>query len=196
MPRAGLDPDIVTNAAAVIVDEEGLASLTLARLAATVGVAPPSLYKHVGGLDDLTVRVTTLAIRRLADELMSASIGRSGRQALQAIAEAYRRFATEHAGLYPLTQAAPDPESATQRFEVARALGVFGAVVSGYGITNRLSVHAIRLIRAMLHGFTDIEARGGFQMPASVNESFRLLVETLHTSLRALGSHRKLPAAR
>lgn len=45
MPRAGLDPEKVTEAAAVIVDAGGPAELTLARLAAQLGVAPPSLYK-------------------------------------------------------------------------------------------------------------------------------------------------------
>ena len=186
MPRAGLDPEIVTKAAAGIVDADGLAALTLARLAATLGIAPPSLYKHVGGLEDLTVRVTTLAIRCLADRLVAAAIGRSGSQALRAIAKAYRRFATDHRGLYLLTQAAPASASAEQGVEVARALEVFGAVVASYGVSRELSVHAIRLTRAGLHGFADIEARRGFQISASVDESFAFLVEALDDSLHAL----------
>ena len=187
MPRAGLDPEIVTEAAAAIVDAEGLAGLTLARLAAKLGVAPPSLYKHVGGLADLTVRVTTLAIRRLADGLVAAAIGRSDGQAFHAVAEAYRRFAIEHGGLYLLTQSAPEPTSAEQGVEVGRALEVFSAVVAGYGIPDELAVHAIRMIRAGLHGYADIETRRGFQMAACVDESFRILVEALDTSLRTLG---------
>ena len=187
MPRAGLDPEIVTEAAANIVGAEGLAALTLARLAATLGVAPPSLYKHVGGLEDLTVRVTTLAIRRLADGLVAAAIGRSDGQALHAIAQAYRRFATDHGGLYLLTQAAPHSTSAEQGIEVGRALGVFSAISAGYGIPEDRSVHAVRLIRSGLHGFADIEARRGFQMAACVDETFHMLVEALDTSLRSLG---------
>ena len=194
VPRAGLDPLIVTEAAAAIVDAEGLAAMTLARVAASLCIAPPSLYKHVSGLEDLTVRVATLAIRCLADRLVTAAIGRSGSQALHAIAEAYRRFAMDHGGLYLLTQAAPDPTSAEQRVEVARALEVFGAVVAGYGIPEKLAVHAIRLIRAGLHGFTDIEARRGFQMTACVDESFRLLVEALDTSLHALSGRAEVSA--
>ena len=194
VPRAGLDPQIVTEAAAAIVDAEGLAAMTLARLAASLRVAPPSLYKHIGGLEDLTVRLATLALRRLVDRLVAAAIGRSGGQALHAVAEAYRRFAMDHAGLYLLTQAAPDRTSAEQRVEVARALEVFGAVVAGYGIPDKLAVHAIRLIRAGLHGFADIEARRGFQMTASVDESFRMLVEALDTSLNALSGRTELSA--
>ena len=195
MPRAGLGPEVVTEAAAAIVDAEGLAALTLARLATTLCIAPPSLYKHVGGLEDLIVRVTTLAIRRLADSLVAAAIGRSSSQALQAIADAYRRFAIEHVGLYLMTQSAPEPTSAEQHVEVARALEVFAAVVAGYGRPDEFAVHAIRLTRAGLHGFVDIEARGGFQMTACVDESFRLLVEALDTSLHALSGRTEVSTA-
>lgn len=188
MPRAGLDPGLVTQSAAAIVDTDGLAALTLARLAAALGVAPPSLYNHVRGLEDLTVRVATLAIRRLADRLVAAAVGRSGDEALHAIAAAYRRFAIEHVGLYLMTQAAPDPTSAEQQVEVGRALDVFGAVVAGYRIPDQLRVHAIRMTRAALHGFADIEARRGFQLAACVDESFRMLVDALDTSLHALAS--------
>ena len=160
--------------------------MTLVRLAKALRVAPPSLYKHVTSLEDLTVRVATRAIRRLNDRLVAAAIGRSGSQALNAVAVAYRRFAIEHGGLYLMTQSAPEPTSAEQRIEVARALEVFGAIVAGYGIPNELTVHAIRVTRAGLHGFADIEARGGFQMAACVDESFRLLVKALDTSLCAL----------
>lgn len=196
MPRAGLDPEIVTQTAAAMVDADGLAALTLARLAAALGVAPPSLYNHVGGLEDLTVRVATLAIRGLADGLVKAAIGRSGSQALYGVAEAYRRFALEHVGLYPMTQAAPDPTSAEQRIEVERALEVFDAVVAGYRIPDQLRVHAIRMARAALHGFADIEARRGFQLAACVDESFRMLVDALDASLHALASGTAGPASR
>ena len=103
MPREGLTPELVTEAAANIVDAHGPAALTLARLAADPGVAAPSLYKHVAGLDDLVLRVSTLAVRRLADALTTAALGRSGRPALSSVANAYRCFAIEHPGLYAST---------------------------------------------------------------------------------------------
>lgn len=189
MPRAGLDPNIVTQSAAAIVDAGGPAALTLVRLAAELGVAPPSLYKHVAGLDDLVRRVTTLSIRHLTDTLTAAALGRSGRPALVAIAEAYRRFAIEHSGLYPLTQAALDPQSTAQQTEAMRAVEVFRAVIRSYAIADDLAIHAIRVVRASLHGFADIEARGGFQMRQSVDESFLVLVDAMDASLAALAKH-------
>ncbi len=187
MPRAGLDPESVTEAAAVIIDADGAAALTLARLAADLGVAPPSLYKHIAGLDDLVLRVTTLSVRRLADDLTAAALGRSGRHALVAIAGAYRRFAIEHAGLYALTQAAPAPGSTAHRAEAARAVELVGAAIRSYSVPDDLLIHAIRMVRAGLHGFADIEARGGFQMPHSLDESFSMLIDALDASLSNLG---------
>ena len=48
MARAGLDADAVVAAAAQLADADGLEALTLARLAAVLGIRSPSLYAHVG----------------------------------------------------------------------------------------------------------------------------------------------------
>ena len=186
MPREGLTPDVVTEAAAGIVDAYGVAALTLARLAAHLGVAAPSLYKHVAGQDDLMVRVSALSLRRLNDELTTAAIGRSGHEALLSIARAYRRFAVEHPGLYTLTQGPLRRDSDAQQTEALRALKLFDAVTRSFDVPEDLSVHATRVVRASLHGFADIESRGGFQLPQSLDESFELIVEAVHGWLTGL----------
>ena len=117
----------------------------------------------------------------------AAALGRSGRNALLAIAQAYRRFAMEHSGLYALTQSALKPGSTAQEAEAARAVEVLAAVVRGYSVPEKLLIHAIRVVRAGLHGFADIEARGGFQIPQSVDESFLVLIDALDASLSTLG---------
>ncbi|MBV9829148.1 MAG: WHG domain-containing protein [Alphaproteobacteria bacterium] len=188
MPRAGLDAQIVAEAAAAIVDTDGRAALTLARVAADLGVAAPSLYKHVAGLDDLTFRVATLSVRRMTDNLIAAAMGRSGYEALLAVAEAYRRFAVEHPGLYALTLGGHPFESAERQAEVARGMDVMRALTRSYGVPEDLTVDAIRLIRAALHGFADLETQGGFRLPNGLDKSFLLLVEAIATSLETLGS--------
>ena len=187
MPRAGLDARTVTEAASAIVDADGPAALTLARLATRLGVTPPSIYKHINGFDDLTLRVSTQTIRRLADDLTTAALGRSGRDALLAIADAYRRFANEHPGLYSLANAPLKSGSIAIQTEAARVVEVLGAVVRGYEVPEHLLVHAIRMVRVGLHGFMDLETRESFQMPYSLDESFLILVDALDASLRRLG---------
>ena len=51
--RVGLDQATVVEAAAKLVDEEGLDQLSLGRLAVHLGVRTPSLYNHVAGLPGL-----------------------------------------------------------------------------------------------------------------------------------------------
>ncbi len=186
MPREGLNPAVVTETAAVMVDAHGLAALTLAGLAARLGVAPPSLYKHIGGQEDLLLRVSTLSFRRFNDALTTAVMARTGRGALVSIAHAYRRFAIDHAGLYTLTQGALSLDSDAQQREARRMVEVFDAVVDSYGVPDALSVHATRIVRATLHGFVDIEARGGFNLPQSVDDTFELVVEAAHGWLMGL----------
>jgi AcrR family transcriptional regulator len=184
MPRAGLDASRVTAAAAEIVDAEGAGALTLARLASSLGVAAPSLYKHVGGLDDLLTRVAVRAATELGDALAAAAIGRSGREALVALADAYRRFATDHPGIYPLIQRAPTP-SEPLAAAATRAVEVIGAALAGYGVADDERIHAIRTVRAALHGFVDLERVGGFGLPESVDVSYAALVDVLDAALSA-----------
>ncbi|GAB3952288.1 hypothetical protein GCM10027614_55720 [Micromonospora vulcania] len=49
MPRVGLNQQTVVREAARLADEVGYQQLTLAALAGRLGVALPSLYKHVRG---------------------------------------------------------------------------------------------------------------------------------------------------
>ena len=159
MPRAGLDPEVVVRRASALVDADGVEALTLARVASELGVATPSLYKHIGGLDDLLVRVSTAATVELAARLGVAAQGRSGRAALEALAAAYRQYAHDHPGTYPLTQRHLSAEGWTSA--ATDAITAVVAALSGYGVTEA-DVDRIRAVRAALHGFVDLELRGGF----------------------------------
>ncbi|MCP2032490.1 AcrR family transcriptional regulator [Okibacterium sp. HSC-33S16] len=183
MPRAGLDAEIVTRRAAAIIDLRGLEGLTLARVAGELGVATPSLYKHVGGLDDLVARVAAAVTADLAAEMGAATRGRSGRDALTAVALVFRRFALAHPGTYPLTQRRLDTEAWSAA--AGDAVSAVAAAMSGYGI-EEFDVKRVRFVRAALHGFVDLELRGGFGLPDSVDESYSFLIDSLDATLRAL----------
>ncbi len=44
---------------------------------------------------------------------------------------------------------------------------------AGYGLTGDDAIHAIRGLRALMHGFVSLEAAGGFAMPQDLDESYR-----------------------
>ena len=191
MPRAGLSAERVVERAAQIVDEHGLEELSLSRLAADLGVAPPSLYKHVSGMSDLVRGVSVRAVDELADRLAASVMGLAGPDALRALADAYRGFAHAHPGLYPMTQVPAESSdgslSPLRSSAAQRTVAIVTAALAGYRIPDDRIIDAVRMTRASLHGFVDIEVRGGFAMAAPIDVSFATLVDSLDAALVALG---------
>ncbi|WP_229674118.1 TetR-like C-terminal domain-containing protein [Nakamurella endophytica] len=159
-----------------LADEVGLDRLTLAMVAERCGVALPSLYKHVAGLDAVRRGLAVAGAVELGNRLGAAAVGRSGRAALHAVADAYRAFAHERPGRYAASVRAPadgDQEHAAAArgpYEVVRA------VVDGYPVRSRSTVDAVRGLRSAVHGFVALEAAGGFGLPEDLDRSFAELV--------------------
>jgi AcrR family transcriptional regulator len=179
MPRAGLAADSVVAAAAALADAEGLDALTLARLAGELGVQPPSLYAHVGGLPDLRRRLAARGARDLATALGAAAAGRARGEALAAVATAYRDYARAHPGTYAAAQRAADLD----RADGEAAVEVVFAVLRGYGLQGDEAVHAARIVRSALHGFAALETGEGFGIPLDLDDTFERLVEVLDAGL-------------
>jgi AcrR family transcriptional regulator/catechol 2,3-dioxygenase-like lactoylglutathione lyase family enzyme len=191
MPRAGLSHAVVVAEAARLADEAGLDGLTLAALAERLGVAVPSLYKHVDGLPALRRDLAVLAVGELGAALADALANvRSDVPApgdrLQALADTYRGYARSHPGRYAATLRAPAPGDIELARAAERVLETGFDVLSGYGLTDDDAVDATRALRAALHGFVALEAAGGFGIPRDVDRSFERLVEALDAALRAL----------
>ena len=181
--RPRLTPDRVVAEAAALADEHGIGALSLAPLAERLGVRVPSLYKHVGGLDDLHRRLALAGMRDLTEALGAATVGRSGRDALLACASTWRAYARAHPGRYGAIQRAPDPADAELAEAGARLTELVFASLRGYGLDEEQTVHATRAVRSALHGFITLEAAGGFGLPQDVDESYTRLVELLDSGL-------------
>jgi len=187
MPRAGLTPDAVVDAAATIADKDGLEAVTLARLAADLGVRSPSLYKHVDGLD--AVR-RALAVRGVAEanrRIERATVGKARDEAMFALAHAYWQFARERPGLYAASLRAARPGEKDVAAAGESLLGTVLAVLSGYGVKGDDALHATRGLRAIIHGFVSLDAAGGFRLKLDLSESFNRLLAAFAKDLAARG---------
>jgi len=189
MPRAGLTPDVVTRAAATLLDRDGPDALTLARLAEALGVKSPSLYNHVDGLDALTRRVALDGIDQLADACRAALMGRSGTDALRAFASAYRAFAVAHPGVYTVAQVAR-PGDAEYEAKAQRLLDPVLALLRALGLAEAELVHATRAVRSALHGFALLESGAGFGMDIDVDASFQWMLDLLVRGLASAPQQR------
>ncbi len=184
MPRAGLSPAIVTATAATLIDREPHRPLGFAHLAAELGVKAPSLYNHVDGVEELERLVALGGIDELAERCRSAVMGRTGQEALAALAGAYRSYATEHPGVYPLTQVAR-PGDADYEEVTGRLLAAVLALLGGFGLDGKEAIHAARTVRSALHGFVLLATHAGFGLETDTDASFTWMVEALTRALTA-----------
>jgi AcrR family transcriptional regulator len=181
VPRVGLTTEGLVAEAARLVDEVGPERLTLSALAQRVGVAQPSLYKHLDRLDGMHRLLALTVLRELGTTLRHAATGKAGADALRAIATAYRDYARSHPGRYSyVVRAGSDDEL---QHAAAEIISVMYAVLEGYGITGDDCVDAARFVRSSLHGFVHLELGEGFQIPRSTDLSFARLVDALDTAL-------------
>jgi AcrR family transcriptional regulator len=187
VPRAGLSPASVVGAAADLADADGLDALTLARIAATVGVRTPSLYNHIGGLDDVRRSIALVGLREIGDALRDAAVGRAADDALTAMAHAYRAYARAHPGRYAATQRAPAAADDELAAAASGAVDVLLAILRGYGLDGDDAIHAARAVRSALHGFVALETGGGFGIPVDLDESFDRMVAALARGLSGSG---------
>lgn len=183
MPRAGLTETKVLEEAERLADEVGLAQLTLALLAARLGVRQPSLYKHIDGTDGLRRGLAIRAKRELAGILARAAIGRERGDAITAIADAYRGWAHEHPGRYAAAQHAPAAGDAEDIAASETVVSVVTAILAGYDLCDDDAIDATRAVRSALHGFVTLELDGGFGLPVDIDRSFQRLARGLADAL-------------
>lgn len=184
MPRVGLTPERVVTEAAAIADEIGFDQLTLTAVAERVGVAVPSLYKHIAGLDDLRRRVAIQAVTGLGRALADAVESADSDDRLARMAAAYRQYATQYPGRYAATVQAPDPADEELLAASEDVLRTVFAVLGAYDLADDDLVDAARAVRSAVHGFVALENAGGFGLPRDIDRSFERLVATLDRGMR------------
>ncbi len=187
MPRAGLDKAAVVEAAATILNTEGVGALTLNRLAQELGVKPPSLYNHIDGLAGLQRELAIMNARALGERFTRAAIGQSGPAALIAVARAYRAYIKESPGVYLASlrsSGAQQPVDAELSAAEEPSLRVALAVIASFGLTGEEALHAARGLRSLVHGFATLEIAGGFGLPLDLDESFERLLQMFVRALQ------------
>ena len=127
-----------------------------------------------------------LALRELAEALSAAAIGKSRGAAVHALADAYRNFVRNHPGIYALTVKATGNGVAASDAIGERIVVICASVLGGYSLGKRETIHAIRAMRSLVHGFATLEAGGGFEMPVAIDASFDWMVEAFIAGLERI----------
>ena len=177
--KAGLDKDIILKTAADLADAEGIANVTLKALAEKLGVKPPSLYKHINGLEDLNKALMLYGWKSLEKKVTRAAVGKSKEDAIRAIFYAYRDYVKEHPGVFEAMQWYNMYQSEENLQATEEIVAVLFQVLSAYDLQEEQKVHIVRMFRVFLQGFLMVEIHGGFGNPVSITESFDFSLEIL-----------------
>ena len=184
MPKQRVNLNEVTTTALALIDRESLDALTLAAVAADLGIRPSALYTYFDSLDALRYAVAVQSTLNLTDDLKDAAIGQSGDEAMTALAYAYRGFANDHPGQYASTLQPPRLPGDAMADATNSLTDVFARVIANYGHTGDAAIHAARTARSAIHGFVALEVGQGFHNPIDQDDSFGHLVSTVINGLK------------
>lgn len=193
MPRASLTPDAVIGLAARIADRDGFDAVSVSAVAREAGVRPASMYGHVRDRGALLEGLHRRALGDLAARIAAAVAGRSGRSALEALTQAYRRFAAERPGAWASLQR-PASVDTMRSEEAATLAGYTLAALRGYDLAPDDAVHATRLVAATVQGYLVLDGVGAFAARApGADESWTTAVDALDRALSTWPSPKETP---
>lgn len=186
--RARTSGDEIVAAARDLLEADGLDGLTMAGVAARVGVRAPSLYKRLRDRAALVAAVAVDAADELGQVLSAADPGPGAASIdrLTAVAVAYRAFARRSpravALLFGDPTAAADPPLDAAR-SAARPILEIAAAIAG---PDR-ALDAARVLTAFVHGFTAMESAGAFRLGGDPDAALRLGIAALARGLVSAG---------
>ena len=181
--RLPLTVERIVDAAAQILDDEGLDQLTTINVARRLGVTQPALYRHVDGLDELRSLVAVRGATKLSEQIAAAVAGRSGDEALFAAAQAYRANVRRHPARYLLQMRGTHLPAHDQAMEDAAA--VVRGVLSSYGLDEDQVRTTHVALRSAIHGFAHLEANGALgRRGDQADADFAAFIELFAAGLR------------
>ena len=189
MPRQGLNRQSIVSAAIRLIETEGLHRFSLRELARTLHIKTASLYNHIGSADELHTEIGYYAIARMKEVQLAAIQGKTGDEAVEALADAYYRFGKERPELYKVILSLPMVKNdAIHRagFDIVEPIM---AAMAGYHLTEEQMMHLQRVLRSIMHGFLSQEEAGCFrQFPVEVSDSYRMAVRGFLLLLHSFGN--------
>lgn len=161
-----------------LIEADGADTLSLSKLAASLNIKAPSLYRHVGNKAQLLQAVNLHTSQQLVEALNTA-VAQSGGTAVEQLAElmhVYRRFALENPNSYVLAFTNNDdalrPDENVME-QMALPLQAMMAAVSG----QEASLSALRGAMALVHGFVMLELHGQLRRGGDLTEAFSAAVQ-------------------
>lgn len=158
--------DLLIEAAARVLAEEGPAAVTARRMAVEIGASTMAVYTHAGSMDELLAAVHTEGFVRFHRRL--SAVGRTDDPLadLHGLGVVYRRFARSEPHLYGAMFGRTLADAALTTEQAEQALSTFGILRDAVaraidaGLLAGDPDAAASQIWATVHGFVSLELAG------------------------------------
>lgn len=181
LKKNSLTPHDVVQAAITCLDQEGESALGVNRVARSLGIKPPAIYKHLDGNAGLR-RAVALAIYRhyltewqnqMADSTDSATLIRIG-------AQTTRNFAQQYPARYTVMmqyQMRPtDPEEADI---IQTCFRLLQKSLQLYELSEDALIDVMRMVNAAIYGFVLREQQELMTLSRSPDASYDVMLDAL-----------------
>jgi AcrR family transcriptional regulator len=153
----------IVEIALELLEQDGADGLSMRRLADRIGIRAPSIYKHLADKQQLEAAIISVGFEQQAEAFETAVEGVADR--LDALARAYRAFATRHPHLYRLmTEHELQRELLTPGVEARAGRTVYEAVGRDADLA--------RAVWAFAHGMTILELDRRFPADADLDAAW------------------------
>jgi AcrR family transcriptional regulator len=179
--------DEIVRAGRAILEVDGVDGLTMQRIASTVGVRAPSLYKRIRNRNDLLRLVANDAAREMTERLDAAATSGDPPTDLRALASALRTFAHDYPAAYGLLFAPlPDDARADPDWSVRGSAPLLDATRQLAGDDHALE--AARTVTAWANGFIAMELAGAFRLGGDIDRAFDYGIDRLTVAISSTGA--------
>lgn len=170
-----IDTDRLIAAARALLEHDGVEGLTMQGLAAALGVRAPSLYKHVKDRDDLLGRVRDATLIDLGDALARVRDVDPATRLL-----GYGLSVRQFGRRWPHGKALAFSRAGTPADRALLAQTVEPVLTACHELVGEPdALDAARTITSWMHGFTEMERAGAFQLGGDVDRAYRYGIETI-----------------
>ena len=161
-----------------MIEQEGLEALSLAKLAAQLGIKAPSLYRHVGHKLELLRAVNQQTVEQLFAAMQATQEGAPSEPQAQlvAILHAFRQFAHAHPQSYLLLfSLQANGERPDEAFLVQLALPLQALMARISGQDNSLA--ALRGALALAHGYIMLELNHQLRRGGDLDATYTQVIQ-------------------
>ena len=176
----------VIQTASDIADKDGLNNVSLKVVAEKLNIRTPSLYNHIGSLDDLLREVAHSGMRAMNERMVQAAIGNIGDVAIKAVSIEYLNYMIEHPGVYETIQWATWHGTEETGTIFGNYISLLSTLIRSCNFNPDSTSEILNLLTGILHGYTTLQLRYAFENPDEVRKA---LVNAVDTVL--LGCHHK-----